>query len=552
MSYGIKELLLRFLKLLAMTKPHYLVVMLFLALVFLVGTNFFYLAAAWVTPEGKQYSGLNLTASADKLVYYSMIQQGIQGSLMQKNIHTGEAQIGALISPHWWLIGQSAYWLGLGVVTAYQSWRVLLSLMLVALLLLWVTRLARTYEDRIWLWLFVLFGAGWGWVAALIWPTILGKNFDPLISKSVDIYMGELSAFSNAQQSPLFILTHILLLAVFYLWARQRQEITWRSEGMSGALAALLIMVHPYDFWIVMTVPSIWSLWRWWRTNDRKYMFKLALFWSWCLIAAGLVWTLVNQEVAIKGWSAQNLVYSPPIYNFLIAWGLLLPLAVVGSRAWWTKYRDNQWWSLLVIWTWTTWILIYLPLDYNRRLANAWLIPASLVAGLGAITLAKKIKNTYRRLLYWLAVIALITFGPWYSQVVYFGAIKYYLQDERFYLSARTRELLQQVQAQPRDSVVLPFDESLGLLIPAFSGRTVYIGHQHQTINYLQKRQQVDEFFSPNTGMDKRNFLRSNKITLIVTHYSRQYPPEYFSWLKQVDYATLVDETAAGAIYQVR
>ncbi|MFH0873775.1 MAG: hypothetical protein V1846_02945 [Candidatus Komeilibacteria bacterium] len=534
-----------------MTKKQYYLASICLIVIFLVFTNILYLWSALAAPSGSSYTGINLAASADKLVYYSMIEQGRLGQLLQKNIHTSELQVGSLIGPHWWLIGQTANLFSLGVIPVYHGWRILLVLVTMVVLFFWLRRLTSKYNERLWLWLFVLFAGGWGWAKALFQPSILASDFAPLTTKPVDIYMGELSLQANAQQSPLFILSHILLLLVFYLWIKQRQTISWQSESLVGALAALLIMVHPYDFWILATIPALWSLWRWWQTQDRRYLYKLSIYWFWCAASAGLVWGLVMSETALRGWSAQNLVYSPPPYNYLLAWGLLFPLAVIGTYHWWTKWRDNEWWRLLVIWTWVTWIMVYLPLDYNRRLANGWLIPVSLVAGLGALALARRIQNYYWQIIYWLFVIMAVTFGPWYSQTVYLRAMSYYQTNDRFYLSAETKELLGSLKQQPVEQIVLPFDEPIGLLIPAFTGQTIYIGHQHQTINYLQKRQKADEFFSANTGLDKIKFLVDNRISLIVVHYTTKNPAEFFSWLDEAPYLQLIKKNSTGAIYRL-
>jgi hypothetical protein len=84
-----------------------------IALVFLCATNAFIFFGYSFQSVGRHYTGINIFGAADKLVYYSQIEQGRQGLIMMKNLHTSEMQKGLFFAPHWWLIGQTGRWLNI-------------------------------------------------------------------------------------------------------------------------------------------------------------------------------------------------------------------------------------------------------------------------------------------------------------------------------------------------------------------------------------------------------------------------------------------------------
>ena len=238
----------------SLTKRQYQISFWVLGLLLLLLANVFYLAAWQKTPPGRHYTGVNLFAAADKLVYYSMIEQGVKGRLMMKNLETAEPQKGLFFSPHWWLIGQTAKLFDLSPVTSYHLYRILGSLAFLLLLYFLLERLFKSAGSKLLASSLVLAAAGWGWWIVLWWPAILVDSAQLFNRLPVDLYVTEAFPFFNLNQAPLFIVSHLMILGVFYLYVKNRQSWQWQQEILTGLLAFLLILIHPYDIWILAPV----------------------------------------------------------------------------------------------------------------------------------------------------------------------------------------------------------------------------------------------------------------------------------------------------------
>ena len=92
--------------------------------------------------------------------------------------------------------------------------------------------------------------------------------------------------------------------------------------------------------------------------------------------------------------------------------------------------------------------------------------------------------------------------------------------------------------------VFLTNNTEVSWLIPAFSGRLVFVGHKHQTIDYNRKRQQADEFFSAQSTMDKYAFLLSQGIDYILVE-------EDIGWFSGAEYLQLVTANDVVKLYRV-
>ncbi len=524
----------------------------FIALVFLCVTNAFIFFGYSFGVSHKHYSGINIFGAADKLVYYSQIEQGRQGSIMMKNLHTSEPQKGLFFSPHWWLIGQTAKWLNLSNDIAYQLYRIILTLIMLGLFWYLSGKLFSGFWERVAGWSVVLFASGWGWIVGFFQPEVLTSRFDALLNKPVDLYVTEMAPLSNSQQSPLFILSHVLLLAIMILVLRWRHQWTWQRGVIIGAIALLLVMIHPYDLWVVLIVLGAWSVYKLWRGASWSALRYPASAIVGAILGATYVYAGLLADVAISGWSKQNLVYSPPLYNYLIGLGLLFPLWLVGLYETFKHKRDSAWWMLLALWSVAGWFMLYLPLDYNRRLANAWQIPLGFMAYQGLRVLGSHIRALYFKIVFYSFIIVGLFAGSIYGLWLPIQQIPLFVTDQRFYLSDDLHQTLIDLKNHSNDQdVILSSDSHLDVIIPAYTGRRIFIGHEHQTVNFALKAQLRQEFFSGITGMDRPAFLRQNAITYVATLYADTYNEAYYSWLDRQNYLQLVSRYQDGALYKV-
>ncbi len=504
----------------------------FLGIFFVIAVNLYYLAAYFQTPDGWTFTGVNLFAAADKLIYYSMVEQGAEGIYMMKNLHTSEPQLGLFFSPHWWLIGQTGKLLGIGNIASYHLYRVLLTIAFLLVLYQLLKQLFKDPLERILGVAVVLFAGGWGWILALFNPGILVNGNLAYYQMPVDLYVTEAFPFSNFAQAPLFLLSHLLLILIFYLFVRWRHSFSWPRELIVGLLSFLLILIHPYDIWIIAFVLGGWTAWRFWSNRQWLPILKFLCLGIFLLAAAVYLWLTLRFEPAASGWLAQNLVYSPTLKNYLWGFGFILPLWLLGSWQVLKNYKNNVWWLLILIWSWMIWLLTYLPVSYNRRFANAWFIALALIAVLGPKYLLKQISNFGWRITVLAVIFLLLFLNNFISLSSQLETLKDIKNDDKFYIKNDWKTAFGNLKqnSSPQD-IVLTNDisgsgnEILSLMVPAYTGRRVFIGHRHQTVDYLLKQQKVDQFWVSSAGDNKYDWLKSQSIDwlLIRTNNNQDY-----------------------------
>jgi len=93
----------------------------------------------------------------------------------------------------------------------------------------------------------------------------------------------------------------------------------------------------------------------------------------------------------LKGWYFQS--FSPAPISYLVGFGLLIPLAIIGMEKI-LKGKDAKY-KLLLVWVFVTGVMIYFPFELQRRTVEGVHIPLAILAGIGLFSLADKFKKEY-------------------------------------------------------------------------------------------------------------------------------------------------------------
>jgi hypothetical protein len=108
-----------------------------------------------------------------------------------------------------------------------------------------------------------------------------------------------------------------------------------------------------------------------------------------CLLAAAvpLTWLLIltRLDPGMASWSAHNVLESPPPHAYLAAFAPLWLLAGAGLRLAWRELGPRRW--LLVAWVVAPVVLVYLPVSFQRRMAEGWIVPLGILAAVAAARL---------------------------------------------------------------------------------------------------------------------------------------------------------------------
>ena len=541
------------------TSPHrdsYPLYFTIVAALFLLVVNLGYLNLALHATPDFVYTGANPYAASDKLVYMSMVQQGREGLLFMKNLHTVEPQIGSMLSPHWFLIGQTANLFSLSNNAAYQIYRVVFIILFLWLLYALLNRLFTTTFDKIFAALFVLFSGGLGWYVFMKNPLIVQTANTSLkfFYFPTDTYITEGNTLLNFAQSPLFSASQLLLILIVYVFIRYRDDESLWYDFINAALFTILVVMHPYNLPIILTVLGSWTVWYFVRTRDPLIFKKYLVLLCGGVIALAFNIFIVWSEPVLAEWLQQNLVFSPLFSRYLWGYGLLMPLAAIGLYAVWKTRRDHPWWVMLAIWSVLAWVLLYLPLNVNRRFINGLHIVLALMAYAGFSYLMTFIHHAWLRKIYVLTI-ALIIF----SHLGFYVFINGYFSNSvytygYYYLTADEQQVIAYLDRySQRGARLLTSDKMTSFTLTGQLDRLVFRGHDHQTPQSHLKEQQLEWFFAdqaaPHALERKEAFLQDEKIEFVIVNHTRQKVPVL--WIDEAEFLEPVFANPTFSVYRV-
>lgn len=229
-------------------------------------------------------------------------------------------------------------------------------------------------------------------------------------------------------------------------------------------------------------------------------------------------------------YSRQNVLPAPAMTDVLLAFGLLVPLALLGLPE--LVRRPSPGRLLVVIWIVTALVMMHAPAPPQRRFALGLHPMIALAATYGTLELMRRLKGLQspgQRLLRLPITIVVVQalFGT--SVFTYVVALMVGLAPTLGYpladLSSFDRSPYQPpaVQAaadwlaahESPDHVVLASTLSGNYIAGKAPGR-VYVGHQVATLGFSAKVDDVRWFFSAPLDDDRRAFLTANRIRFVV------------------------------------
>jgi hypothetical protein len=196
-------------------------------------------------------------------------------------------------------------------------------------------------------------------------------------------------------------------------------------------------------------------------------------------------------------------------------------LAIIGLRHFSRTHSAQS--ALVLGWAAIVPVLLYFPgFPYQRRMLEGWFIPLVILAGFGVLQIWIGIKKHVHSSIIQSAFIgAAVTLGillvfptslthlindAWFAS---FGKEPIYVPSGLPTAAAWLREHTTQ------NDIILaqPFDSNL---IPGWSGRTVYYGHDDLTADSVRKSKEVEEFFTTSKSPDATAFLKQANISYLL------------------------------------
>lgn len=267
------------------------------------------------------------------------------------------------------------------------------------------------------------------------------------------------------------------------------------AAGLCWLVVGLAV---PFYLVVIYAVLGAWGLALWLRQRQ----FPTALFLR-CLVAGGITLPLflyytvafaTNPAFAV--WSAQNQLPSPFPIHYLLAYSLLGIPALLGIVHAWREARTQGRYALLVGWVIIVPVLVYLPINVQRRMAEGVIVPLAVLASIGLQAWGGT--RTGRR---WLARV-------WIGAACLSSL--FLLQAGFIAASHAARPLFRPVAEvaaldwlnahAPADAVVLS-SVSTGNVLPAYTHLRPFMGHGPETLEWPRKTALVEQFFA--SGMNE-------------------------------------------------
>ncbi|MGD0002758.1 MAG: hypothetical protein ABSE06_00870 [Anaerolineaceae bacterium] len=445
--------------------------------------------------EGSNYvfSGF-LFNPVDGNSYLAKMQEGWSGSWQFTLPYTAEPGSGTYLFLFYIFLGHLARWLHLPLLLMFHVTRIVATICLFWVLSIFLTRFLKLESiSARRAFLLLAFCSGVGWLAFL------------LGAFTSDFWVAEAYPFLSSYANPHFPLGLALLLGIFIL-VEEKSDLL--RNIVIFFLSLLLAVILPFGIVVSGLMLFGLSIWKWIESKEVDWLGLFSFVVGGLPFALYQLWISQNNPV-LKGWNAQNLTPSPPIWDFMLSFSPIFVLALYGAWIAWRSHRETGM-RLLILWFIVGIVLIYFPFSLQRRFMLGFYIPS---ACLGVIAIQRITRKNAKKwlwpLTFFLSVITNI-------MLILAGIFGVMAHAPAIFLEKSESQALAWISTNtPKDSIILASPD-MGSFIPADTGRKVLYGHPFETVNAELEKSKVQTFFKGDLAyQDQVKFLEDNKIGYI-------------------------------------
>src|SRR5574341_1598332 len=320
--------------------------------------------------------------------YLAKMRYGAYDGWILQLVYTSEPHRGGVVYVYYLALGKLAAWISgeramvsaTTLIRAYHVARLICGLLYLLVLYRFIAEYLEERSQRRLAWILASLAGGLGWILLIV--SLAQGNADARLP--VEFYVPE--AFSHLL---IYGLPHLSLSRTFFLagWlflfqaAGNSRYLGWAiSAGVAWLGMALIV---PFYVGLLGVLIGAWlgGLWLTLKHFPRREAYAgmisgalpvfVMLYTSWVFTA----------DPVYRVWWAQNALPSPPLIDYLMAYGLLLLGAIPGALQ---VYRDRDARSiLLLVWPLAAAALVYSPINVQRRLLEGVIVPLSILTTLG-------------------------------------------------------------------------------------------------------------------------------------------------------------------------
>jgi hypothetical protein len=483
-----------------------------LAVALMASTTAPYLLHARQPRPGLVYSGLERYLN-DSLSYLMWINQTRNGAGSVTNLYMHDLPDRFAPHPLWEALGLLGRAVPIPTVVLFHAARLVLGLAFLGVLWRLAWRFARDRMAAWTAWALAATGCGLGWVHALV----SGDQSLRGLAVSAD-YMPELWSYSSLLYFPHFAAALLLMALVALLLADAWERESPRAALGAGLCLGLLVLVHPYSAATLYAVLALHAvLWRV-RSGGWQPVLAPALLCVAVSVPCGafLAWQTLTHE-ALRRWSAANLMPSPAPLSYLLGFGLVGVLGLVGlarivTRREGSRVRPDE--LFLVAWVLATVLLIYSSLAFERRCVEGLSLALCLLAAPVAVGLARRGSGRWAVARVAGFVLLCLPGSVWY--------LVRELPSREGYVAAGIPEAERVISQRFGPEAKVFCEGVVGQWLPAEGRLRVYVGHAQLTQDHLAKAQVVQRFFAADTPPRERlRIFRETGCDVVLAYGER-------------------------------
>jgi hypothetical protein len=426
--------------------------------------------------------------------------------------YSPEVHEGAYVNMLWILLGKLAGALGLSLNLMWHLARVGFGIVYFFAIIVTVNSFVEARAQRLIALVLAAFGSGIGWLLVLLGhQTIAGEWL-------TDFWLAEAYSTPTLVGFPHILLAIAMLLLTFVLAFKALETSSLAPSIIAGLCATLLVMIHPFAAATVDLTLVVYLLTLACRRKELPVRSMLLMVPVLALPIPALLYNLLVfvDNPAFRAWSEQNLCLSPSPILYLLGYGMLIPLAMLGALSFVSEGSEKG--RFLLVWVLVVAVLLYVPFNSQRRFVEGTIAPLAILSARGIVAYIWPglRRRGHARMI--MPVTALI-FALTIPSTLFFlvgltsGALEHSppsYQADSILKAMRWLEL-----NTARDQVVLS-SLSSGNQIPAIAGNTVVLGHWAETIHFEEEKQAVEAFFDRNTtDGERRHILERSRVSYL-------------------------------------
>ena len=500
---------------------------------------------------GTEYTGLLINVEDGS--YLSAIGEGIKGAWLYHIPFTSEPHTPAFVEVFYLALGHVAALLHLSATAMWHWARALTALILFIALFGFIQAFVKNSFQRWTCFLFALLGAGFDW-SWFPW-----EHGDTLSAVPLDWRMPEAHLFFGALTYPHYAVNIALMLAVLgmlgYAFVGVMPERRrWGLAIGAGFANLFLTLVYPFLIFLTAGIIAASYLYLVWRV--RKILWRQA---AWVLIAFAIPLPLcayyamvLTTNPVFQLWNAQAVTLSPDPLHYVLAYAPYLALGVLTLNS--IRRQPDSPLVFLWIWIGVAAVLLYAPLNAQRRFVMGLQVPFAILATMGLTeVLLPRLERTpaFERLSHWrnftvpgirkltvvtlIAILSLANVYVWLSSAILLG----WVQPYPIFLPTAELEAMDWLRANTQSSDTVLAAYWTGSFIPARAGNSVFVGQRYETIGFDEKRRLTEKFFDAATDDAWRSqFVRDQHIAFVFWGRGERdlggFDPEHASYLENV------------------